>query len=64
MLTLGKDFIVIKDYKEIKVLGPKEISICMNEGLYDIVGDHLVMTYYDQYEIRFVGKFKVITYEP
>ena len=62
MIIIKDNLIVIKDYKEMKILSSKLIIVNIKERSYKIKGDNLVMNYYDRYEIRISGDVKVILY--
>ena len=62
MLIAKKDLLIIKEYKEMKILSSKLIVVSMKDFSYTIKGENLKMTYYDQYEVRVSGTIKVIIY--
>ena len=62
MLITKRNLIIIKDYKEIKILNSKLVVINMDDYSCKIKGENLRMMYYDSYEIRLSGLIKVIYY--
>ena len=62
MLIANKDLLIIKDYKEVKIMNFKKIIVTMDNYSYKVNGEDLRMIYYDRYEIRISGKIKVICY--
>ncbi len=62
MLIAKKNLLIIKNYKEIKILSSKLIVVTMKDYSYKIKGENIAMTYYDRYEVRINGLINVIIY--
>ena len=62
MIIAKNNLIIIRGYKEIKVMSSKLIVFYIGEDIYKIQGEHLRMIYYDRFEIRISGTIKVISY--
>lgn len=62
MIIAKNNFVIIKEYDEVKILSSELIVVSIKKTYYKIKGTDLKMVYYDRYEIRLTGMIKVIEY--